>query len=85
MAIEKVRTTILLDKNLIKAIKQLALDKETTQSQIITNFLKEGIEKQIEQEEKEILEDIERSRKEVSQGKYISVKSGSLEKRFAGL
>jgi len=85
MTIEKARTTLLLDKNLIKAIKQLALDKETTQTEIITNFIKEGLKKQIEKEEKEILADIERSRKEVAEGKCISIKSGSLEERFAGL
>ena len=85
MTIEKVRTTLLIDKNLIKAIKQLALDEETTQTEVITNFIKEGLEKQIKKEEKEILEDIKQSRKEVAEGKYISIKSGSLEERFAGI
>ena len=81
----KIRTTLLLDKDLIKAIKQLALDLETTQTEVITNFIKEGLEKQIEKEENEILADIEQSRKEIAEGKYISIKSGSLEERFAGI
>ena len=85
MTVEKVRTTLLIDKNLIKAIKQLALDEETTQTEVITNFIKEGLEKQIKKEEKEIWNDIKRSRQEVAEGKYISIKSGSLEERFAGL
>ncbi|MDR2967102.1 MAG: hypothetical protein LBU74_04070 [Methanobacteriaceae archaeon] len=85
MKTEKVRTTLLLDKNLIKAIKQLALDRETTQTEVITSFIKEGLEKLIETEEKEILGDIEQSRKEVAEGKYISIKSGSLEERFVGI
>jgi len=85
MTIEKVRTTLLIDKNLIKAIKQLALDEETTQTEVITNFIKEGLEKQVKKEEKEIWGDIKKSRKEIAEGKYISIKSGSLEERFAGL
>ena len=85
MVSTKLRTTLFLDKNLIKAIKQIALDNETTQTEIITNFLKEGLMKQIENEENEILADIEQSRKEISEGNFISIKSGSLEDRFAGI
>ena len=39
----------------------------------------------IEKEEKKILEDIKQAKKEVSEGKYISIKSDSLEERFAGI
>ena len=40
----KVKTTISLEKGLIKAVKQIALNKDTTQTEIINKYIKKGIE-----------------------------------------
>ncbi|KZX17619.1 DUF6364 family protein [Methanobrevibacter filiformis] len=39
----KVKTTLNLDNNLVKAIKIVALNKGTTQTKIITEYLKQGL------------------------------------------
>ena len=41
---QKIRTTLILDKNIIKQIKKVALEKETTQTEIINNYLKKGLD-----------------------------------------
>ncbi len=41
---QKVRTTLILDKNIIKQIKKVALEKETTQTEIINDYLKKGLD-----------------------------------------
>lgn len=40
----KVRTTLNLDKNIMKTIKIMALNKETTQTKVINDLLKKAIE-----------------------------------------
>jgi metal-responsive CopG/Arc/MetJ family transcriptional regulator len=40
----KVKTTISLEKGLIKAVKQIALNKDTTQTEIINKYIRKGIE-----------------------------------------
>lgn len=40
----KTKTTINLDNNIMKIIKQIAINKETTQTKIINEYLKQGIE-----------------------------------------
>jgi len=42
----KVRTTVNLDKDLFKTIKQIAMNKEITQSKLINDYLKEAVEKE---------------------------------------
>jgi hypothetical protein len=42
----KVKTTISLEKSILKTIKQIALNKDTTQTEIINNYLRECIEKE---------------------------------------
>jgi metal-responsive CopG/Arc/MetJ family transcriptional regulator len=49
----KVKTTISLEKGLIKAVKQIALNKDTTQTEIINNYIRKGIENE-KQTHKEI-------------------------------
>ena len=39
----KVKTTLNLDNNLIKAIKVVALNRGTTQTKVITDYLKQGL------------------------------------------
>jgi hypothetical protein len=39
----KIKTTLNLDNNIIKAIKVVALNKGTTQTKIITEYLKQGL------------------------------------------
>jgi len=41
-----VRTTLNLDKNVLKNIKIIAIHKETTQTKIINDYLKECVEKE---------------------------------------
>lgn len=41
-----VRTTLNLDKNVLKNIKMIAISKETTQTKIINDYLKECIKKE---------------------------------------
>ncbi|MGL4669551.1 MAG: hypothetical protein ACRCVG_02985 [Methanobacteriaceae archaeon] len=40
----KVRTTLNLDKNIMKTIKIMALNRETTQTKVINDLLKKAIE-----------------------------------------
>ena len=39
----KVKTTLNLDNNIVKAIKIVALNRGTTQTKIITEYLKQGL------------------------------------------
>ena len=39
----KVKTTLNLDTDIIKAIKVVALNKDTTQTEIIREYLKQGL------------------------------------------
>ena len=39
----KVKTTLNLDNNLVKAIKVVALNRGTTQTKVITDYLKQGL------------------------------------------
>ena len=39
----KVKTTLNLDTDIIKAIKVVALNKDTTQTEIINEYLKQGL------------------------------------------
>jgi hypothetical protein len=39
----KVKTTLNLDTDIIKAIKAVALNKDTTQTEIINEYLKQGL------------------------------------------
>ena len=43
---ETARTTLNLDKNVLKNIKIIAVSKETTQTKIINDYLKEGIQRE---------------------------------------
>jgi hypothetical protein len=40
---QKIRTTVILDKSIIKQIKRVALEKETTQTEIINDYLQKGL------------------------------------------
>lgn len=40
---QKIRTTLIIDKNIIKQIKEVALEKETTQTEIINEYLLKGL------------------------------------------
>jgi len=42
----KQRTTLILDSQILNTIKQIAINKKTTQTKIINDYLKEGIEKE---------------------------------------
>ncbi|MDR1722171.1 MAG: hypothetical protein LBR24_03880, partial [Methanobrevibacter sp.] len=42
--IEKIKTTINIEKPILQVIKQIALNKETTQTEIIKNYIIKGIE-----------------------------------------
>lgn len=42
----RVRTTLTLDRDVIRSIKLMALNEETTQTEIINKLLKEGIRNQ---------------------------------------
>lgn len=54
----KVKTTINLDKEIVKSIKLVALNKEKTQTEIITEYLKKGLmsEKEINKKNKSLSE-----------------------------
>ena len=54
MAVEKVKTTINIETNILKELKLIADNKNTTQTEIINKILKKGIilEKQAEKQEK---------------------------------
>lgn len=39
----KVKTTLNIDKNLLQSIKLIAVNKEKTQTEIITEYLKQGV------------------------------------------
>lgn len=54
----KVRTTLNLDKDIIKNIKLVALNKDKTQTEVITEYLKRGLmnEKDINKENKSLNE-----------------------------
>ncbi|MDR3063021.1 MAG: hypothetical protein LBU40_02645 [Methanobrevibacter sp.] len=41
-----VRTTLNLDKNIMRTIKIMAMNKETTQTKVITELLEKAIEKE---------------------------------------
>ncbi len=41
----KNRTTLFIDSEIIDTIKQIAINKNTTQTKIINDYLKQGIEK----------------------------------------
>jgi len=40
---QKIRTTLILDKNIIQLIKRVALEKKTTQTEIINDYLQKGL------------------------------------------
>ena len=42
----KNRTTLLIDSKIMDTIKQIAINKDTTQTKIINDYLKQGIEKE---------------------------------------
>ena len=42
----KTKTSINLDNNLLDTIKRIAKNKKTTQTEVITGYIKEGIEKE---------------------------------------
>jgi len=44
----KTRTTLILEPKILKTIKQIANNKGTTQTKIINDYLKEGIEREAE-------------------------------------
>ncbi|MDR2967756.1 MAG: DUF6364 family protein [Methanobacteriaceae archaeon] len=44
----KTKTSINLDNNLISTIKRIANNKKTTQTEIITEYIKQGIEREPE-------------------------------------
>lgn len=50
----KIKTTISLDKGLMKAIKQIALNKDTTQTKIINDYLKECVKKELKENKTKI-------------------------------
>ena len=54
MAVEKVKTTINIEKEILTELKIMADSKDTTQTEIINTMLKKGIilEKQAEKQEK---------------------------------
>lgn len=37
------RTTVVMDKTLMKSLKKIAIDKEITQNQLINDYIKAGI------------------------------------------
>lgn len=43
-----IKKTFVIDENLAKTIKQIALNKDTTQTEIVNNYLKQGIENEPE-------------------------------------
>ena len=43
-----IKKTFVIDKDLAKTIKQIALTKDTTQTEIVNNYLKQGIENEPE-------------------------------------
>lgn len=52
---DKIKTTINLEKPILQAIKQIALNKETTQTEIIKEYIQQGLknEKMIYKKPKE--------------------------------
>jgi len=52
----KVKTTLNLDVDIIKAIKIVALNKDTTQTEIIKQYLKQGLrnEKEVNKKNKSL-------------------------------
>ncbi|KZX15801.1 hypothetical protein MBCUT_13050 [Methanobrevibacter cuticularis] len=44
----KVKTTLNLDTDILKAIKVVALNKDTTQTEIINEYLKQGLKNEPE-------------------------------------
>ncbi|MGL6297942.1 MAG: DUF6364 family protein [Methanobacteriaceae archaeon] len=55
----KVKTTLNLEKSVIKTIKQIALNKEKTQTEIINEYLKKGIKSErMKNKEKKSLNEI---------------------------
>jgi len=44
----KTKTSINLDNTLLDTIKRIAINKNTTQTEIITDYIKQGIEKEPE-------------------------------------
>lgn len=42
----KNRTTLFIEPQIMKTIKQIAINKGTTQTKVINDYLKEGIEKE---------------------------------------
>ena len=42
----KNRTTLFIEPKIMETIKQIAINKDTTQTQIINDYLKQGIEKE---------------------------------------
>jgi hypothetical protein len=42
----KNRTTLIIDPQIIKIIKQIAINKNTTQTKVINDYLKQGIEQE---------------------------------------
>ncbi|MCL2156691.1 MAG: DUF6364 family protein [Methanobrevibacter sp.] len=44
----KTKTSINLDKNLVDILKRIAINKKVTQTEIITDYIKQGIENEPE-------------------------------------
>jgi len=42
----KNRTTLFIDSQIMDTIKQIAINKDTTQTKVINDYLKQGIEKE---------------------------------------
>ncbi|MDR3291184.1 MAG: hypothetical protein LBT10_03445 [Methanobrevibacter sp.] len=88
MKAEKIRTSILLDKQIFQEIKHLAIDKKTTQYSIIENYVKKGLYKEYDceeytvEEEEELIKDIKKVEQEIANGEFIKLTSDEFDDRY---
>ena len=74
-----------IDDDIIKLIKKLAIAKNTTQNDIIGEYLQKGLEKEKEEAEKALLMEIEIGNKDLKEGNYVEGDIDTLAKRYMSL
>lgn len=71
-----------IDDDMLKAIKKLAIAKNTSQNDIIEEYLKKGLEKEKEEAEQRLLMEIKIGNKDLKKGNYVEGDIDTLAKRY---
>ena len=71
-----------IDDDMLKAIKKLAIAKNTSQNEIIEEYLRKGLEIEREEAEQALLMEIEIGNNDLKEGNYVEGDMDTLAKRY---